>query len=115
MNEYEEAMNYLWKSYDENKIYGIASRGYLETLQELVDKAESFEWIPFPPKDEVLDCPDCLIPEVDEEILVSDGKDVWQDRWLISSKGNECDYELNSEKDFEGLAWMHLPEPYKEK
>lgn len=38
MNEYQEAMNYLWKSYDENKIYGIASRGYLEMLQELVDK-----------------------------------------------------------------------------
>lgn len=36
MNKYQEAMNYLWKSYDENKIYGIASRGYLEMLQELV-------------------------------------------------------------------------------
>lgn len=75
----------------------------------------AIEWIPFPPKDEVLDCPDCLIPEIDEEILVSDGKDVWQDRWLISSKGNDYRYELNSEIDFEGLAWMHLPEPYKEK
>lgn len=48
MNKYQEAMNYLWKSYDENKIYGIASRGYLEMLQELVDKADSFKWIPFP-------------------------------------------------------------------
>ena len=38
MNKYEEAINYLWKSYDENKIYGIASRGYIEMLQELVDK-----------------------------------------------------------------------------
>lgn len=38
MNKYQEAINYLWKSYDENKIYGIASRGYLEMLQELVDK-----------------------------------------------------------------------------
>lgn len=33
-----DAMNYLWNLYDENKIYGIASRGYLEVLQELVDK-----------------------------------------------------------------------------
>lgn len=38
MNKYQEAMNYLWKSYDENKIYGIASRGYLAMLQELVEK-----------------------------------------------------------------------------
>lgn len=38
MNKYQEAMNYLWKSYDENKIYGIASRGYLDTLQELVER-----------------------------------------------------------------------------
>lgn len=38
MNKYQGAINYLWKSYDENKIYGIASRGYLEMLQELVDK-----------------------------------------------------------------------------
>ena len=38
MNKYQEAINYLWKSYDENKIYGIASRGYIEMLQELVDK-----------------------------------------------------------------------------
>lgn len=41
MNKYQEAMNYLWNLYDENKIYGIASSyiGYLEILQELVDKA----------------------------------------------------------------------------
>lgn len=39
MNKYQEAMNYLWNLYDENKIYGIASRGYLEILQGLVDKA----------------------------------------------------------------------------
>lgn len=38
MNEYQEAIDYFWKVYDENKIYGIASRGYLEMLQELVNK-----------------------------------------------------------------------------
>ena len=73
-----------------------------------------FEWIPFPPKDEVTICLDCLVPEVDEEILVSDGEDVWQDRWLVISKGYDYDYELDSEIDFEGLAWMPLPKPYKE-
>lgn len=25
MNKYKEAMNYLWKSYDENKIYGMVN------------------------------------------------------------------------------------------
>lgn len=38
MNKYQEAINYLWNAYYENKIYGIASRGYLEMLQELVEK-----------------------------------------------------------------------------
>ena len=38
MNEYQEAIDYFWKAYDENKIYSIASRGYLEMLQELVNK-----------------------------------------------------------------------------
>ena len=45
MNKYQEAINYLWNAYDENKIYGIASRGYIEMLQELVDKAEELGWI----------------------------------------------------------------------
>lgn len=36
MDKYQEAMNYLW---NENKLYGTASRGYLEILQVLVDKA----------------------------------------------------------------------------
>ena len=30
------------------------------------------------------------------------------------SKGYDYDYELDSEIDFEGLAWMPLPKPYKE-
>ena len=38
MNKYQEAMDYLWNLYDEDKIYGIASRGNLDTLQKLVDK-----------------------------------------------------------------------------
>lgn len=62
MNKYQEAMNYLWKSYDENKIYGIASRGYLDTLQELVDKETpkksiDIEFAPW--SDLMLCCPTC--------------------------------------------------------
>lgn len=62
MNKYQEAINYLWKSYDENKIYGIASRGYLDTLQELVDKETpkksiDIEFAPW--SDLMLCCPTC--------------------------------------------------------
>lgn len=60
MNKYQEAMNYLWNAYDENKIYGIASRGYLERLQELVDKETPKKPIDIefgPCSDLVLSCP----------------------------------------------------------
>lgn len=62
MNKYQEAMNYLWKSYDENKIYGIASRGYLEMLQELVNKETPKKPIDIefgPCSDLILSCPNC--------------------------------------------------------
>lgn len=122
MNKYQIALNEI-----SSAVLDVYADGYnqprtaqecycssFETLQELVNKADSLEWIPFPPKDEVTICLDCLVPEVDEEILVSDGEDVWKDRWLVISKGYDYDYELDSEIDFEGLAWMSLPKPYKE-
>ena len=109
MNKYKEAMNYLWNSYDDNKIYGIASRGYLEILQELVDKADSFEWIPFVLEKGEFCCP---IPEVDEEILVTTGKYVWMDTFIEYGDG----YALDGSHEFdEGLAWMPFPQPNKEK
>lgn len=122
MNKYEEALNKIRNIVLDESGDGYHTQRYLQdfysnacgTLQDLVYKADLFEWIPFPPKDEVTICLDCLVPEVDEEILVSDGEDVWQDRWLVISKGYDYDYELDSEIDFEGLAWMPLPKPYKE-
>lgn len=120
MNKYQEAINYLWKSYDENKIYGIASRGYLETLQELVDKAESFEWIPFEMKDGFILCQIKVedgflhrqIPNVGEKILVTDGKRVWEDTWIEYDDG----YALDSNYDLDEVtAWMPMPKAYKEK
>lgn len=62
MNKYQEAMNYLWNAYDENKIYGIASRGYLEWLQELVYKEAPKKPIDVefgPCGDSMLCCPNC--------------------------------------------------------
>ena len=75
MNEYQEAIDYFWKAYDENKIYGIASRGYLEMLQELVNKET--------PKK----------PDYEGDGY-SDGELVY-DTWICPNCGNsyEVDYE----------------------
>lgn len=81
----------------------------MDLLKNLANKAESFEWIPFTFDEEgVLNCE---LPDVDEEILVSDGDSVWQDTWCEADEG----YELFSGIEIEDLAWMPLPKPYKEK
>lgn len=64
------------------------------------------EWIPFTFDDEgVLNCE---LPDVGEEILVSDGDSVWRDSWCEAYKK----YEFIKDS-----AWMPLPipKPYKEK
>lgn len=91
----------------------------LNVLKELVDKAGSFEWIPFEMKDGFILCQikaedgflHRQIPNVGEEILVTDGKRVWEDTWIEYDDGYALDsnYELD-----EVTAWMPLPEPYKE-
>lgn len=78
----------------------------LNVLKELVDKAESFEWIPFTFDEEGI--LNCELPDVDEEILVSDGDSVWQDTWCEADEG----YELESGIEIEDLAWRQLPKPY---
>lgn len=80
----------------------------MDLLKNLANKAESFEWIPFTFDEEgVLNCE---LPDVDEEILVSDGDSVWQDTWCEADEG----YELFSGIEIEDLAWRQLPKPYKE-
>ncbi|HFI0464410.1 TPA: hypothetical protein ACGO1T_001757 [Streptococcus suis] len=49
---------------------------------------------------------DCTTPEIDEEVLVSDGEYVWTDTWVECGEGvcfenTECDE----------LYWMPLPDP----
>ena len=46
MNKYQEAMDYYWRLYNKGNLYGDTSKEWLEVLQELVDKTDSFEWIP---------------------------------------------------------------------
>lgn len=80
----------------------------MDLLKNLANKADSFEWIPFTFDEEgVLNCE---LPDVDEEILVSDGDSVWQDTWCEADEG----YELESGIEIEDLAWRQLPKPYEE-
>jgi hypothetical protein len=127
MNKYQGAINYLWKSYDKNRIYGIASRGYLEILQELVEKADSFEWIPVSER---------LPKEHDSIFAKLYGTDKWNnklwrtvsDRVLVTIKYDDGtrivkeshtrDGEWSDEKrcmNCKVEAWMPLPKAYKEK
>lgn len=75
-------------------------------------KKQEGNWIPFEFKRdeqgrEILSLP---LPDDGEEILVSDGRFVWIDTFM----GDESSMRyLDSNRDFEGLAWMPLPEPYK--
>lgn len=116
MNKYKKALDSIVSTIIEEE-----ADGYLEPrtagdfcwesrdlLQELVDKADSFEWIPFTFDDEGI--LNCELPDVDEEILVSDGDSVWQDTWCEADEG----YELYSGIEIEDLAWRQLPKPYKE-
>lgn len=69
------------------------------------------EWIPFRfDEDGVLDC---ALPEIDKEILVSDGISVWVDTFMTDvEEGNIVYYLDSSNRNLKGLAWMPLPEPH---
>lgn len=54
---------------------------------------------------------DCKMPDDEQEILVTNGKTIWQDTSFI-----DCDeYYLDSNYDWIKItAWRPLPDPYKE-
>lgn len=116
MNKYQKALDRIVSTiiekeadgYWEPRTAGDFCWESRDILQELVDKVDSFEWIPFTFDEEgVLNCE---LPDVDEEILVSDGDSVWQDTWCEADEG----YELFSGIEIEDLAWRQLPKPYEE-
>lgn len=99
MNKYQEALNKIRNIVLDESGDGYYTQRYLQdfysnacgTLQELVDKVDSFEWIPFTFDEEgVLNCE---LPDVDE-----------------ADEG----YELESGIEIEDLAWRQLPKPYEE-
>lgn len=53
----------------------------------------------------------CEMPEEDQEILVTDGVDVWMDTFLYDGKGWYLD--TNCSLCDEVIAWMPKPQPYK--
>lgn len=87
----------------------------MDLLKELANKADSFEWIPFTFDEEGM--LNCKLPDIDEDILVwdmdgtFDKENIWVDTW---ESPDVCIYQLESGMDLVGLAWMHLPRPYKE-
>lgn len=122
MNKYQVALNTIvdairdyvsYREFDllpsENEIYGA-----MALLRKLVNKADSFEWIPFTFDEEgVLNCE---LPDIGERILVSDAECMFDDEsiWIDLWDSPDCGiYELESGEDLEGLAWMPLPNPYK--
>lgn len=122
MNKYQKAFNTITNALIcymiRRDLYPLPSDDEIYNAQmvllKLVDKAESFEWIPFTFDEEgVLNCE---LPDIGERILVSDAECMHDDEsiWIDSWDSPDCGiYELESGEDLEGLAWMPLPKPYK--
>ena len=95
---------------------------YEANMVKRLRQAEAVQgWIPFktrPLTDEekqeypdwtyIFDCP---LPDDGEEILLSNGKYVWTDTFINEG---ECYHDGGDDID-DGMAWMHLPEPYEPK
>lgn len=80
-----------------------------EVYDRIMEMSKTGGWIPFTvDKDGILDCP---LPDVEEEILVSDGEFVWMDTFISDGEV----YYLDSNEELIGCAWQPLPEPYKER
>lgn len=81
---------------------------------------EKKKWIPFKLRscdedekkeygtDQIWDVP---LPDNGEQILVSDGKGVWEDMFVNDADG--CDLEMVG-GNLKGLAWMRMPDVWKE-
>lgn len=123
MNKYQKALNTIvdairdYVSYREFDLLPSEDEicGAMALLRKLVNKVDSFEWIPFTFDEEGI--LNCELPDIDEDILVwdmsgmFDKENVWVDTWESPDFGV---YELESGMDLEGLSWMPFPQPNKE-
>ena len=81
---------------------------------------EKKKWIPFKLRacdedekkeygtDQIWDVP---LPDNGEQILVSDGEEVWEDMFVNDADG--CNLEM-VDGNLKGLAWMRMPDVWKE-
>lgn len=137
MNKYQKALNTIvdairdyvsYREFDslpsENEIYGA-----MALLRKLVNKEDSFEWIPVSKK----------LPDEHDSIFAKlYGTDKWRDalwrtrskevlvtieyengaRTVKSSHTTDGKWWIEKEatlSEFKVIAWMPMPEPYKEK
>ena len=136
MNKYKEALNTIvdairdyvsYREFDllpsENEIYGA-----MALLRKLVNKADSFEWIPVSKK--LPDEHDSIFAKLYETDVVNDmlwrtrSKEVlvtvefeYGIRSITSSYTTDDKWEIEKRVKFRKckvVAWMPLPEPYKE-
>lgn len=135
MNKYQEALNKIRNIVLDESGDGYYTQRYLQdfysnacgTLQELVDKVDSFEWIPVSER---------LPDEHDSIFAKSYGTDKWDnmfwrttsnrviatikynDGMVIVKEAFTHDGEWTVEKENinrKVIAWMPFPKPYKEK
>lgn len=81
----------------------------IEALEMAINalQEEEQDWIPF--KINEYGELECKMPDEDQEIIVSNGKWVDTDTMCFGDEG----YYLDSWRDFDGLAWMPMPKPWK--
>lgn len=80
----------------------------LVRVVRIVEEQPKIGWIPFTEdEDGILNCP---LPDDEQEVLISDGKTIWNDTFINDDCG--C-YLAYNNLELLGLAWMPLPEPYK--
>lgn len=115
MNKYQESLNYIIDKYIDMHYEGQAineDTKHALRLQELVNKAESFEWIP---ASERLPEPINEDSESDYNLfdvyLVSVGEESHPIRALWDGR---CFCDAMFRMLLGVKAWMPLPEPYKE-
>lgn len=117
MNYPEKPMDFI-KSHsfvDQREIYTNGSE--LVSVFRVEQMMEQYipRWIPFVleyDEEKQMEMLCGKLPDDEEEILVTDGKNVWMDTFMIDEGG--CYLDCGSEIVSTVIAWMPLPEPYKE-
>lgn len=105
MNKYQESLNYIIDNYIDVHYEGRPMNEDTEHalhLQELVNKAESFEWIPVSER----------LPESSLNSVL--GWDAYRERCCFVQYYNN-EWILGNHESVKIIAWMPVPEPYKEK